>query len=145
MIKIIHHSSQLASAITRISHYFFHPNIQQKPYLGKFQLCNQQGHFACHCITYNWWFKPSRSPQNQKNPLRANYAAPWNLSASTWLLDTHASHYVTINLETYLLIHFILGLMTFWLLMVPVFQLFSLVPLPSILPLIFSFIQCSLC
>lgn len=85
-------SSLVASTITQTPPTIFsNQSFNEKRYLGKCQLFNEQGHFVHRCSTYRWRFEPSCSPPNQNNPPQANYSALPNLFTSSWLLYTGTS------------------------------------------------------
>ena len=85
----------------------YSPTPQSRPYLGKCQLCHQQGHSAKRCPTFKyvpWSHNPQ--PNNPSNPPQAHFATahaylagPPAPSESEWLLDSGASHHVTSDLR----------------------------------------------
>ncbi|KAL9436810.1 hypothetical protein AB3S75_022787 [Citrus x aurantiifolia] len=76
------------------------PPTQPRPYLGKCQLCRQQGHSAKRCPTFR------HIPWSSNTQPQAHIAAPQTYmttppapSATEWLLDSGASHHVTTDLH----------------------------------------------
>jgi len=73
-----------------------------KPYLGKCQLCNTQGHNARRCPQFNSLQPSSAAPQH--SPFRpwqprANLAVGSSYPAAPWLLDSGATHHLTSDLN----------------------------------------------
>lgn len=73
-----------------------------RPYLGKCQFCNVQGHSARRCPQLQQRL-PSATPP-QTNPFtpwqpRANLAIGTSLNPNDWLLDSGATHHLTSDLN----------------------------------------------
>ena len=73
-----------------------------KPYLGKCQLCNTQGHSARRCPQLQGLQQQGNSsnanPFKQWQP-RANVAVNSPYTAANWLLDSGATHHITLDLN----------------------------------------------
>ena len=94
------------------------PNQQRfsKPYLGKCQACNVQGHSAKYCPKFRIvrgtpsaqsWSQPSSQQSSTLQPWQQAFSPqPWQPRAnvammsdsSTWLVDSGASHHMTADL-----------------------------------------------
>lgn len=86
---------------------------QSRPFLGKCQWCREQGHVVSHCPkfiqrfpnattphqNYNPSYKPASSRQKYVPPQVHAAQVPDFSSKSTWLLDSAASHHVTVDLQ----------------------------------------------
>lgn len=76
---------------------------QPRPYLGRCQLCGQQGHSARRCNQLNNTSRSNNSVTGQQSPFtpwqpRANVAMAPQYTANNWLLDSGATHHITSDL-----------------------------------------------
>ena len=77
---------------------------QSKPYLGKCQLCNTQGHSARCCPQLQQQLHASTPTNQQASPFRpwqqrANLVVNSPYLAVNWLLDSGATHHITSDLN----------------------------------------------
>ncbi|KAG7570487.1 Integrase catalytic core [Arabidopsis thaliana x Arabidopsis arenosa] len=73
-----------------------------KPYLGKCQICQTQGHSARRCPQFqSLQASPNTPPSSPFRPWqpRANLAVNSSYPASPWLLDSGATHHLTADLN----------------------------------------------
>nr|GMD24035.1 Retrovirus-related Pol polyprotein from transposon RE1 [Ipomoea batatas] len=73
-----------------------------KPFIGRCQWCNVQGHVLFHCSIFRGQYPnvqfPPRPTRKQEIKPQAHVAATSSVAPS-WLLDNGASHHVTIDLS----------------------------------------------
>ncbi|XP_019085799.1 PREDICTED: branchpoint-bridging protein-like [Camelina sativa] len=86
-------SSQQRPNYGNWSNNSFSPNnTRSKPYLGKCQICNTQGHSARRCPQLNSF---QSSPQRNTSPF-----TPWQPRAYMAVLDSGATHHITSDLNS---------------------------------------------